>query len=353
MKKRVAILEIGGSHDECILSQLIGLKHAGATIYFCSTKAMIDRNPHFHNYVDHFYEVKLPQKAIGDFLVMKNLNKWFVKNKIEVVVCNTAQGGHIRNLTLTSPKRIKFFGIIHTIKMLDGRFTQKLISLKIKDYFILNDTLIERSMKSKGIQLHSFYPLDFPHFNFQTEKPETDFWIAIIGGVENRRKDLTGLIDIIRNTPNNVKFHLLGKSDKAHPEVLAFLNQLKQYQLEDRVVWFDRFLSQEEFDGYLQNADAILPLVHPNTPSADEYFNRQISGAINVAFAYKVPMMIHEAYANWEDFRSGVVFYNATNFDEQWKSFQQNIKKLKSELESNPKFNSTIQNQQFAKIVLA
>src|SRR5690606_9472591 len=98
MKKRVAILEIGGSHDECILSQLIGLKHAGAAIYFCSTKAMIDRNPHFHIYVDHFHEIKLPHKAIGDFLEMKNLNKWFVKNQIEAVVCNTAQGGHIRNL---------------------------------------------------------------------------------------------------------------------------------------------------------------------------------------------------------------------------------------------------------------
>src|SRR5690606_8900522 len=141
MSKKVAIIEIGGSHDECILSQVIALKNAGTHVTFCSTIDLWKRNPKFQSLFDDFYAVNFPKTAFGDFQEIVKLNRWFSKNGISSVICNTAQGGHIRNLCLTSSRKVQFFGIIHTIKMLQGSFTQRLISRKIKTYFVLNDTL--------------------------------------------------------------------------------------------------------------------------------------------------------------------------------------------------------------------
>lgn len=352
MQKRVAILEIGGSHDECILSQLIGLKAANCWIVFCGTREMLKKNSQFEYYIDAFHEVKLPRSTFGDFFEMVRLNKWFSANAIDIVIANTAQGGHIRNLCLTARPKVKFFGIIHTIKMLNGSVTQSLISRKINQYFVLNDTLKKRVKEKPGIQIHSFYPLSYPHFDQRQEKGPGEFRVAIIGGVENRRKDLDGFLAMAQTTPKHVQFYFLGKSNPGSDEVKVFEQRLEELQLTDRVQLFHEFVSEESFDACLQQTDAIFPLVHPGTPSADEYFSRQISGAINIAFSYKIPMMIHEHYQDWEDFQSGVAFYNLTNFPGQFSTFLSDHQELKQQLVSNPKFSSEIQNQQFARVVL-
>ncbi len=352
MSKKVAILEIGGSHNECILSQLIGLKAAGATIVFCGSKEMYLKNSQFSQYVDEFHEVILPHSMLGDFMTMVRLNKWFVKNDVSVVIANTAQGGHVRNLCLTANSKVKFFGLIHTIKMLDKSFTQSLISKKVKNYFVLNDTLKKYIGEKKGLTIESFYPLNYPTFDEKVDKSTKQFWIGIIGGVESRRKDLEGFIKMARSTSENVHFYFLGKSNVETDEVKQFIEQLKINQLTERVHLFHSFVDEKQFDAYLQQIDAVFPLVHPNTPSADEYFTRQISGAINVAFSYKIPMMIHEKYQDWEDFNSGVVFYDLSNFEHQFQEFLNQKENLKTQLEMNPKFSTAFQNQNFAKMVL-
>lgn len=352
MQKRVAIVEIGGSHDECILSQVMGLKAEGAWVVFCGSKAIYEKNSLFAQYFDAFHEVVLPRTMLGDVRAMRNLNKWFVQENIAVVVCNTAQGGHIRNLSLSANRKIQFVGIIHTIKMLQGSFTQKLISTKIKRYFVLNDTLLQKVGKVPGLSIESFYPLNYPRFENQVQKPAGEFWIAVIGGVENRRKDLLGFVEMAKQTGDNVQFYFLGKSDAQKQEVIAFKTVLEENNLSKRVHLFDSFLSEQELDSYLSAVDGIFPLVHPNTPSADEYFSRQISGGINIAFSYKIPMMIHENYADWEDFQQGVVFYNLTNFTEQFLVFQHRHADLAEQLKLCHKFNSETQNQMFAKYVL-
>lgn len=352
MQKRIAILEIGGSHDECILSQLIGLKESGAWIVFCGTKEMFEKNSRFQYYSDEFHEVVLPKSMFGDFFSMVRLNKWFVKNKIDCVIANTAQGGHIRNLCLTASSNVKFFGIIHTIKLLKGSFTQRLISKKIKDYFVLNDTLKRYAGEKNGINIHSFYPLSYPNFYTKIDKPEGECWISVIGGVEYRRKDLNGFVEMVKTTEEHVHFYFLGKSNRGSDEVKQFEKHLKESNLSHRVHLFNDFMNEDDFDAYLKQTDGILPLVHPNTPSAGEYFSRQISGAINVAFSYKIPMMIHERYQDWEDFGKGVIFYNSETFEERFQQFQENIPDLKEQLKSNSKLSPDFQNQRFAEIVL-
>lgn len=349
---KVAIVEIGGSHDECILTQVIALKQVNCYTIFCGTRKMYDSNTEFKEHFDEFYEVALPKTMLGDFFCMRNLNKWFLKNKVSKVVLNTAQGGHMRNLCLTSNKNIKFYGILHTIKLLQGSFTQSLISKKVKDYFVLNDQLILNAVKVKGINLHPFYPLDYPTYDSEISKPKDEIWITIVGGVENRRKDLSGFVNFAKETADNVRFIFLGKSDINHSDVIDFKFRLDENNLNAKVTLFNDFVTQAAFDAYLKVTDGILPLIHPRTPSADEYFSRQISGAINVAFSYKIPMMIHEHYNHWEDFNQGIVFYSLENLNARFVDFCGKLTSLKQDLQQNQKFSKELQWKKFTNVVL-
>lgn len=351
-KTKVALLEIGGSHDECILTQVIALKEAGCEVVFCGTQELYDRNILFSDWFDAFHPIVLTGAAIGDFKEIRAFNKWLLKNDFSHLIANTAQGGHIRNLALTGSSKIAYLGIIHTIKMLEESFTQKLISTRFKTYFVLNDTLQQKAKKQNGIRLASFYPLDYPHFESVPLSKGDAFWVGIIGGVEFRRKDLSGFIEMAKNSGNNVKFIFLGKSDNKNKEVQQFQTWIKEEGLENKVQLFDHFVDQPTFDAYLKQMDCIIPLVHPNTPSAQEYFNRQISGAINVAFSYHIPMLIHQQFQNWSDFDSGCVFYNLENIDEQLKQLQTKKEELKEELIHNPKFSKEAQRRSYAAIVL-
>lgn len=302
-RERVAVVEIGGSHDECLLSQFVALKNHGCHVTFFSTDSVWKRNSRFKEFVDEYHSVEFTGSALGDFKLMRELNNHFKSLKIQKVVLNTAQGAHIRNLCLTASRKTEFIGIIHTLKKFQGSFTQKIIHRKIKKYFVLNDYFLNQITPPKGIQVESFYPLRFPTFEQIIEKPENETWITIIGGVEERRKDLTGsvaLIESVRDLP--VKFIFLGKSDVNSTDFQRFHTSLVQAQVESKIRYFDHFVSEEEFDAFLRKSDLIWPMVHPNTPSAVEYFRNQISGAMNVSFAYAVPMLVHQVYVNaWED----------------------------------------------------
>jgi len=352
VKKKVAIVEIGGSHDECILTQVIALKRADCYTVFCGTSKMYHANGEFQNYFDEFHEMVLPKTMIGDFLCMRNLNRWLKNQMVTKVILNTAQGGHMRNLCFTSYKDMEFYGILHTIKLLKGSFTQHLISKKVKNYFLLNDQLLRNAGEVKGLNLHSFYPLDYPSFEATIEKPVDQLLIAIIGGVENRRKDLSGFVKFAKASPTYIRFVFLGKSDPAHQDVIDFKERLNELNLAPKVMLFDDFVNQSEFDAYLKATDGILPLVHPNTPSAEEYFLRQISGAINVSFSYKIPMMIHENYKYWEDFNAGVIFYSNENINEKFIQYCEKLPELKQELQQNPKFSKQLQQQIFLDVIL-
>jgi hypothetical protein len=302
--KKVAILEIGGSHDECLLSQFFALKEIGCETYFISSNALWERNLKLQDLVDHFIPFEMEKKAVKDFLKVKKLNRFFVMENISIVVFNTAQGAHVRNFCLTASKKVEFIGIIHTLNKFKNSFTQKIIHWKIKKYLVLNDYLLAQITPPSGIAVSSFYPLRFPRFEKEIPKIENECWIIIIGGVEFRRKDLLGSLELMKKMEANVRFIFLGKSDQNHPDVIAFKEALHKYSFTNQVLLFDAFVDEQTYDAYLKKADFIWPMVHPETPSADEYFKNQISGAMNVSFAYKIPMLVHELYAKqWPDLK--------------------------------------------------
>jgi len=310
----VVLIEIGGSHDECLLTQMHAIKSLGHEIVLICTNNIKDRNPTFKNYVNEFHTVDLSHGRGKENKEIKNIWRLLENSGVETVIFNTAQGNHVRKLCLYALfNKIEFIGIIHTTLKFKGSFTQRIINLKIKRYLLLSEHLLSSITPPRGITVDYFYPIRFPSFDKKIKK-ETAV-ITIIGGVESRRSDLPGFLRMLIATKDlDVSFMFLGGTDHNDEGVIALKNQLKHHKLMDKVMFFDSFVPQEIFDAHLHNTDLILPLIHPNTPSSDQYFKNQISGAMSVSFGYKIPLLIHEAYKSISEMKAASFYYNEENF---------------------------------------
>lgn len=349
-KEIVALVEIAGSHDECLFTQIVALKDRGCDVVLVCTSDIRARNTHFEQWVDHYIELDFNKSAIGNLFLASRMMRLIRQTGAEKVVFNTAQGGHVRNACLlTIMRRTNYIGIVHTTRKFEGSFTQKLINLKVKRYLFLSEFLMKKVGNQRGMILDYFYPIRFPS-NQSHEKKEGKI-ITIIGGVENRRKDLDGFVEMIESMKNDhVQFVFLGKSDKNNSDVAKFNQILREKELLNLVTQFDHFVAQEEFNRRVQESSAILPLVHPNTPSAEQYFKNQISGAMNVSFGYKVPLLIHEGYAFIEEMREASVYYSKENF--RSKVIETNFEELSEKMNQNEKWQNEFQEKRYADFVL-
>lgn len=338
---RIALIEIGGSHDECLLTQMHALKTRGKEILLITTQEVVDRNPVFESYVHEFFVVDTTKASVSE--IWKKLKA----SRVQLAVFNTAQGKHIRNLCLKALFHpITFVGIIHTTRMFTESFTQKIIHWKIKKYLLPSAYLASTVEPPKGIQVDYFYPLRFATMPHRIEKRTK--MVAIIGGVEERRKDLTGFITMLNMIQQeNVRFVFLGKSDPAKPEVRSFLKALQDQKLSDKVITFDSFVSQEVFDQTLQNVDLILPLVHPDTPSADQYFRNQISGAMTVAFGYKIPLLLHSAYQYIGEMQPASFYYELNSFTNDFTIAMEGSVLKGKEMAENSTFSNATQEERY------
>jgi hypothetical protein len=349
---KVALIELGGSHEECMLTQMIALKAINASITLICTPEIKARNPHFENYVDAILVVDFTKKTWQDFKLILGINHFLKSNDFQKAVLNTAQGGHIRNLCLTAPKSVEFIGIIHTIRKFQGSFTQILIHRKNRKYLLLSDFLLDKITTPKKLKVESFYPLDYPKFNLKITKTPSETWITIVGGVENRRKDLNGFLSMLEKTSNeNIKFVFLGKSDDNKVEVVNFKAQIQAMNRTNQVITFNDFIAPDLFNAYLRLSDFLCPLIHPETQSAEQYISNQISGAFNLSYSYQIPLLIHEAYNEIEDLQNSSYFYNLLNFNSILPCAIQYRKEIVAKIASIEKWKKEFQQKKFVEFL--
>lgn len=151
------------------------------------------------------------------------------------------------------PKHIVCYGLIHTLRKFQNSFTQKVIHRMIKKYVVLSDDLLAKVKPVPGIEISSFYPIDFPHY--EQDYPKKDILVTLTGGVENRRKDLKSFIGMCSNSPAEVHFVFLGKSDMSREDVQVFVDELESWGIRNRVTLFPEFVDQATFDAVLKQTD--------------------------------------------------------------------------------------------------
>jgi hypothetical protein len=304
MNKKVAIVELSNSHDECIYSQLQFLQtdNKNEVTLICNDTIHIRLQRNLEGVDVKKIEIR---KGITMLFDIIRLRSFIVKGKFDKVIFNTATGNKIKLLLLLPfPNQTEFIGIIHNIAKLSGSTNQDIISKKIKKYFVLSQYLKEKAPKAYNIEY--FYPMFFPKSEkMEIEKKEGEIWICIPGQLERKRRDYDGLFErlALGNINKRVKFILLGSGDSAYIK-----SNVERLGLESQFIWWNKYVGTPEFENYLEMSDYVLPLIHSNHKSSSLYKN-QISGTFNLAYGYGKPMLIEESFEGTTDFYKSI-FYN-------------------------------------------
>lgn len=383
---RIALVELASSHDECLLTQIHALKSVNCWVLLVTNEVVRERNQHLEQLVDEWILVDhrderkrkgLTGAAIGDALIIRRLMRTLKRKDVDKVVFNTAQGGHVRNACLFSLfRKMEFIGIVHTTRKFQGSFTQRMIHLKIKKYFVLGEFLRDgvastplshrdfvsitrstaddrsRSHRNPNIQISYFYPIYFPKSNGKREVNQDQTHIALIGAVETRRKDLNGCLSLIKQCDDSVHFHFLGKADPQHSEIIHLKNQLKSTGRSKHVTFHDSFVDFDTIDEILRKSSAILPLIHPNTPSSEEYFRHQIPGAMSVALGYHLPLLMHETYQTIDELKTAAVYYTVHSFRNALVELHRREKDIRNAMKSHGVYSSQQQYERYLALVL-
>ena len=309
---KVALVELSSSHDECLYTQVIALRSKQARITMICNQEL-ERRISTYDGVDDFIFVKSKLSFRDTFKL------WLKLHQFDKVVFNTATGKAIRRLMLFPfPKSTELIGIAHNTKKLSNSLFQKFISRKIRKYFLLNDYLLDTIVsKPASLQIKTFYPILFPDQTVENTKQNGETWICIPGRIENRRRDYLGLLNALKGVrlPDGLKFIFLGGGAHNHGDGPEIRSKVRELGLDSHFKTWDHFVETKEFHNYLYNSDFIMPLIHPGHVSFDLY-TYQITGAFNLAFGLKKPLLMHESFSKYEDFRDTSVFYTIDTLKE-------------------------------------
>ncbi len=310
---KIALLELCGFHDECLYSQVRFIKeHGDHDLHLFATERIKDRVQHFPG-LDSSYFFPNEKLSLSQLLWLR---RRLISEGFHKVVINSASGKNVRNfLLLPYPERLEFVGVIHDIQRLRKSFDQRLISRRIKKYFVLNDYLLHPCSRYR---LGSFYPIFFPPVESQAcPKREGELWVTIPGRIEARRRDYDLLFRTLKAHPvaKSTKFILLGGGSEKHGVGHEVRLRIEEMGLLDQFVMWENFVPVPTFHSYLAHSDYIMPLVSLQRNEGLRY-NQQITGAFNLGIAYKIPFLMDSHFETFEDFRPNSVFYNEADLGE-------------------------------------
>jgi len=323
--KNVALIEICGSHDECLYSQVKFLSESGLNVFLIISDNLDDRVKWFDN-VAGIISFKFGTSLLNDLINLFKIRRTLKSKNIRNVIINTASNEIIAKLVNILPVSISVVGIIHSLKKLNNSFSQTLINHRIKKYFVLNDYLLNYIPQLEDTRFESFYPIYFPEYNYTIPKAENDFWVAIPGQIEFKRRDYLGLVHSLQkaNLDKQIKILFLGNSCSQHSDAPKIKEMIKNDALNNNLVFFRQYIDPMILFAYIKQSDLILPLLNPGVAYYPDYINNQISGTFNLSFAFNIPMLLHSDFSGIDDFDISSIYYTNENIIEKINDIHQN-----------------------------
>lgn len=330
--ENIALIEMGGSHDECLYSQVLFLKKFNYRVHvllFEDHYAQIEVWPE----VDNWQSWPPPGGIIGEWGLVFRILKYLRRNHIKRAIINTAEGNIIRKLSIASGRNINYTGLIHLARKLWTSRSQRIISRKIKNYFVLAEFIKDNLVAANpNLAIEHFYPVYFPktgspdlHKGNVPDEPsgapdytirypgekETDFLVCIPGAVDYARRDYKSLLDELRagGVPPGIRFILLGRT--SGPDGKDLLARIREEGLETHFITFEGFVEYQVFYANLSRSHLILPLISPGSIDYDDYLKYKITGTYNLAWGFKIPMLMHCSFEGYRLFRNTSVFYKS------------------------------------------
>lgn len=315
---RVALIELGGSHEECLYTQLKALRTLDSCeVTLITTPALLERYSLYKEF-DKVHSVELG-KGINRWLSLWKLNSFLRKQQFDRLVFNTAQGGVIKRVCLLPnfPKT-PTFGLLHDLRKLESSSGQKIISKRVKHYFVLADYLKIQAPKEWQQKLTAFYPISFPEIPqglvFKTEGFIDTCKLVVPGQVSDARRDYFALLRMLAKTDlSGVQVYFLGRAAHSHGDGPALRAEVERLGLKDYITLWDDFIDGATYEILLSIADYVLPLIHPGHRST-ELYEHQITGAFNQAYGHRKTMLMHAGWKKDSDFSDTAIFYTEESF---------------------------------------
>ncbi|MCX6996379.1 MAG: hypothetical protein NTV49_04680 [Kiritimatiellaeota bacterium] len=314
---KIALIEIGNSHDICLYAQIRFLKSVPHTHVTLICSEGLKEIVNDYDLVDHKHFVKNRLK-LSDLC---KLRRYLLTEQFTKVIFNTAEGNYVKHLLLLPfPPCMEFIGVLHDSHKLGKSFSQTLISLRIKKYFMLNNYLLQNvaGRSNAKLKIGIMYPIYFPHCKtMPLAKNNDEIWIGIPGQVELKRRDYAGLLRCFeKQTPGkDIKFILLGRSEHEYGDGAYVKGRIAALGLKDNFILWDGFLAAGLFHSYIEKCDYIMPLIHSGHVSF-ELYRKQISGAYLIAFGYKKMLLMEDSFKLYDDFANNSIFYSLENLAE-------------------------------------
>ena len=311
MRPIAALVELGGSHDECLYSQAAFLKDGGFDVHLVVSENLSDRVEEYDNVAAvHAFPV-----AGGEVSSLKAAWKlWRLVNRLGagLVVFNTGHGAMVRDFTLLPARGRRLVGVVHNILKLRDSTGQKIISRRIRRYLVLNDYLLDNRDDDLAVALDWFYPIFFPPYEaVDPGKDPGELWACVPGRIDFKRRDYQGLLITLAGggVPPGLRILFLGGFENAATRA-RMADLVTATGNPERFTFLEGFTDHGTFQSYLTASDLVLPLLHPGTERFHEYSGVQISGAFNLAFAHRVPLLMERSFERYAAFARNSFFYD-------------------------------------------
>ena len=307
-KETIALIELGGSHDECLYSQVLFLKAYGHAVHVILFDDHLSRMEPYHE-VEAWKTFQTPGGWLAEWTLVFRLLRYLKRQGIQKAVLNTAEGNLVRKLSLAAGRHTEFTGIMHLSSKLWTSRSQQIISRKVRKEFVLAD-FIRDNLEKAGTRysIDSFYPIYFPAPKAEAA-PGQEYRICIPGAVDLARRDYHSLLDemLTGDVPSGVRFVLLGRTSSQ--DGMALTDRIGKLGLGEHFILFHDFIPHSQFYAQLQQAWIVLPLITPRCKDYDDYRAYKITGTFNLAYGFRLPMLQHESFSDKRIYRKTSVFY--------------------------------------------
>jgi len=314
---KIALIEINNFHDECLYSHILFLKSGEHHVTLICNQKLRTRVENFPADDIVFLNMNSKIKKYKNWFLIRKI---ILKQKISKVILNTAEKNIYKLLMLPFPRSVEFIGTVHNVQKIKNSRKQRLIISKL-DKILTLGKFIYRNLKEEKLvtqKANYYYPIFFEEHPQIIQKPRNEIWITIPGIIDFKKRDNQRVHDC--PIPENVKIIMLGRP--VSEEACEFLKQLKNHPTAQQFITFDGFIPPDLFHSYIRESDYILPLIHENTESFSDYLRYKISGSYNLAFAYKIPLLLDESLKEIEDFKGNAIFYQPENLCELFRELK-------------------------------
>jgi hypothetical protein len=300
---RVALLEFGG-HTEIQYSQLRFLKESGCEVLLCGGEASVEFMSR-HAGDSPLYPIPRGYGLAAKLRIVRELHRRLRDEDTDTVVISSYNGEMVKLFMLLKPRDLRVFGIVHGTEKLNSSAWVRMLTKRVRGYFVLNDHLLQYCLPRMGT-VRPLYTIFYPPYpRRDIAKEDGALHVCVPGQLEYKRRNYLSLLEELSDDLHpGIRFVLLGSSRHASGDGADFIRRIPA-EHRYRFVLFESFVEEELFHSHVAASDLIMPLLGGRT----RYHNEAISGTFNLSFGYRIPMLVEDEFMAIDDLKTNALSY--------------------------------------------